>query len=151
MIELGIVNKSENSLPRYETLGSSGMDVMAAFLPNCGEILKPGQRTLIRTGLYFEIPDGYEIQVRSRSGLSLKRGLIVLNEPGTIDADYRGELGIILYNASDEDQLIENGDRVAQIVLMKVERINFNVKEKITEETDRGSGGFGHTGEKRNS
>ena len=146
MIELSIVNKSENSLPKYETLGSSGMDIMAAFLPEHGVLLQPGERMLIHTGLYFEIPDGYEIQVRSRSGLSLKRGLIVLNEPGTIDADYRGELGVILYNASNEEQLIENGDRVAQIVLMKVEKIKFNVKEKITEDTDRGSGGFGHTG-----
>ena len=151
MIELDIVNKSGNPLPKYETLGSSGMDVMATSLPEYGILLQPGERVLIHTGLYFKIPDDYEIQVRSRSGLSLKRGLIVLNEPGTIDADYRGELGVILYNASDREQLIENGDRVAQIVLMKVEKIKFNVKEKITEETDRGSGGFGHTGEKQNS
>jgi dUTP pyrophosphatase len=149
MIELGIVNKSENSLPKYETLGSSGMDIMAAFLPDYGILLQPGERTLIHTGLYFEIPDDYEIQVRSRSGLTLKKGLIVLNEPGTIDADYRGELGVILYNASDREQLIENGDRIAQIVLMKVEKIKFNVKKEIEKNTDRGSGGFGHTGEKR--
>ena len=149
MIELGIVNKSGNSLPEYKTIGSSGMDIMA-WLPESEEelVLKPEERTLIHTGLYFEIPDGYEIQVRSRSGLSLKRGLIVLNEPATIDSDYRGELGVILYNASSEDQSIFSGDRVAQIVLMKVEKIKFNVKEKITEDTDRGSGGFGHTGEK---
>lgn len=149
MIELGIVNKSGNSLPEYKTIGSSGMDIMA-WLPESEEelVLKPGERTLIHTGLYFEIPDGYEIQVRSRSGLSLKRGLIVLNEPATIDSDYRGELGVILYNASSEDQSIFNGDRVAQIVLMKVEKIKFNVKEKIRKDTDRGSGGFGHTGEK---
>ena len=149
MIELGIVNKSGNSLPEYKTMGSSGMDIMA-WLPESEEglVLKPGERTLIHTGLYFEIPDGYEIQVRSRSGLSLKRGLIVLNEPATIDSDYRGELGVILYNASDREQLIENGDRVAQIVLMKVEKIKFNVKKEIKEDTDRGSGGFGHTGEK---
>lgn len=148
MIELGIVNKSGNPLPEYKTIGSSGMDIMAALLPDYGILLQPGERMLIHTGLYFEIPDDYEIQVRSRSGLSLKKGLIVLNEPATIDSDYRGELGVILYNASDREQLIENGDRVAQIVLMKVEKINFNVKEKITEETDRGAGGFGHTGEK---
>ena len=149
MIELGIVNKSGNSLPEYKTIGSSGMDIMA-WLPESEEelVLKPEERTLIHTGLYFEIPDGYEIQVRSRSGLSLKKGLIVLNEPATIDSDYRGELGVILYNASSEDQSIFSGDRVAQIVLMKVEKIKFNVKEKITEDTDRGSGGFGHTGEK---
>ena len=148
MIELGIVNKSGNPLPEYKTIGSSGMDIMAAFLPDYGILLQPEERILIHTGLYFEIPDDYEIQVRSRSGLSLKRGLIVLNEPATIDSDYRGELGVILYNASDREQLIENGDRVAQIVLMKVEKIKFNVKEKITEETDRGTGGFGHTGRK---
>ena len=147
MIELGIVNKSGNSLPEYKTMGSSGMDITAAFLPDYGILLQPGERVLIHTGLYFEIPDDYEIQVRSRSGLSLNRGLIVLNEPATIDSDYRGELGVILYNASDREQLIENGDRVAQIVLMKVEKIKFNVKEEIKEDTDRGSGGFGHTGE----
>ena len=147
MIELGIVNKSGNSLPEYKTMGSSGMDIRAAFLPDYGILLQPGERVLIHTGLYFEIPDDYEIQVRSRSGLSLNRGLIVLNEPATIDSDYIGELGVILYNASDREQLIENGDRVAQIVLMKVEKIKFNVKEEIKEDTDRGSGGFGHTGE----
>lgn len=148
MIELGIVNKSGNSLPEYKTIGSSGMDIMAAFLPDYGILIQPGERMLIHTGLYFEIPDDYEIQVRSRSGLSLKRGLIVLNEPATIDSDYIGELGVILYNASDREQLIENGDRIAQIVLMKVEKIKFNVKEEIRKDTDRGSGGFGHTGEK---
>lgn len=148
MIELGIVNKSGNPLPEYKTIGSSGMDIMA-WLPESsdGIILKPGERILIHTGLYFEIPDDYEIQVRSRSGLSLKRGLIVLNEPATIDSDFRGELGVILYNASSEDQSIFNGDRVAQIVLMRVEKIKFNVKKEIKEDTDRGSGGFGHTGE----
>lgn len=144
MIELGIINKSGNPLPEYQTLGSSGMDLMA-WLPDSDITLEPGERTLIHTGLYFEIPDNYELQIRSRSGLSLKRGLIVLNEPGTIDSDYRGELGIILYNASNEPQTITNGDRVAQMVIAKVEKAVLNevIGFKFTE---RGEGGFGHTG-----
>lgn len=145
-IQVGIVNKSNNPIPVYETTGSSGMDIRA-FLEE-PIVLKPLERILIPTGLYFEIPEGYEIQIRSRSGLTLKRGLMVLNGIGTIDADYRGELGVILCNMSGEEQTVEPGDRIAQIVLMKVEKINFNVKEKITEKTDRGAGGFGHTGEK---
>lgn len=147
MIKLGIINKSNNPLPEYQTSGSSGMDLMA-WLPESEITLMPGERTLIHTGLYFEIPDNYELQIRSRSGLSLKRGLIVLNEPGTIDSDYRGELGIILYNASSEPQTITNGDRVAQMVIAKVEKAILN--EVIGfESTERGEGGFGHTGVKR--
>lgn len=144
MIKLGIINKSNNPLPEYQTSGSSGMDLMA-WLPESDITLMPGERTLIHTGLYFEIPDNYELQIRSRSGLSLKRGLIVLNEPGTIDSDYRGELGIILYNASNEPQTITSGDRVAQMVIAKVEKAILN--EVIGFEfTERGEGGFGHTG-----
>lgn len=144
MIKLGIINKSGNPLPEYQTLGSSGMDLMA-WLPDSDITLEPGERALIHTGLYFEIPDNYELQIRSRSGLSLKRGLIVLNEPGTIDSDYRGELGIIIYNASNEPQTITNGDRVAQMVIAKVEKAVLNevIGFKFTE---RGEGGFGHTG-----
>ena len=145
-IRVGIVNKSNNPTPVYETSGSSGMDIRAFLKESI--TLKPLERVLIPTGLYFEIPEGYEIQIRSRSGLTLKRGLMVLNGIGTIDADYRGELGVILCNMSSEEQIIEPGDRIAQIVLMKVEEIKFNVKKEITENTNRGSGGFGHTGEK---
>lgn len=131
------------SAPSYSTSGSSGMDVRARL--DSDVVLKSHARTLVPTGIFFEIPDGYEIQVRPRSGLALKSGITVLNTPGTIDSDYRGELGIILINLSDEDFTIHDGDRIAQIVLSKVERIGFELIDELSE-TERSSGGFGSTG-----
>lgn len=144
-IEVGIINESGYPLPEYQTLGSSGLDVRANI--ERPVLLKPLGRIIIPTGLYLEIPEGYEIQVRSRSGLTIKRGLVVANGIGTIDSDYRDELGIILLNISDEDQIIEPGDRIAQIVLVKYEKLEWKIKEKLSE-TDRNLGGFGHTGTK---
>jgi len=138
-----IINKSSNLLPSYETLLSAGMDIRA-FLDQ-PLIIKPLERALIKTGLYIELPKSYEAQVRSRSGLALKKGITVLNSPGTIDADYRGEIGVILINLSDEEFLIENGERVAQMVISKHEQAEW-VKTETLEETQRGEGGFGSTG-----
>ena len=131
------------SAPSYSTSGSSGMDVRAKL--DSDVVLKSHARTLVPTGIFFEIPEGYEIQVRPRSGLALKSGISVLNTPGTIDSDYRGELGIILINLSDEDFTIHDGDRIAQIVLSKVERIGFELIDELSD-TERSSGGFGSTG-----
>lgn len=131
------------SAPSYSTSGSSGMDVRARL--DSDVVLKSHARTLVPTGIFFEIPEGYEIQVRPRSGLALKSGISVLNTPGTIDSDYRGELGIILINLSDEDFTIHDGDRIAQIVLSKVERIGFELIDELSD-TERSSGGFGSTG-----
>lgn len=155
---LKIVNKSNNPLPEYATTGSSGMDVRACVInenfPADGadwdEVSKcirifPGGRALIHTGLYAELPEGYEIQIRPRSGMALKQGVTVLNTPGTIDADYRGELGIILINLSNEVVDIKNGDRIAQMVIQKVERLAIEEVEEL-DTTERGAGGFGHTG-----
>ena len=144
-IKVGVINESGYPLPEYQTLGSSGLDVRANIERPVQ--LKPLGRIIIPTGLYLEIPEGYEIQVRSRSGLTIKRGLVVANGIGTIDSDYRDELGIILLNISDEDQIIEPGDRIAQIVLAKYEKLEWRIKEKLSE-TDRNLGGFGHTGTK---
>lgn len=144
MVKLGIVNLSDNNTPEYKTVGSSGMDIQA-FLEEA-IILYPGQRELIHTGIFLDIPAGYEVQVRSRSGLALKNGLIVLNEPGTIDSDYTGEVGVILYNASSEPQKVSPGDRIAQLVLAKVEQAEIVRLEEIVKVTERGSGGYGHTG-----
>ena len=131
------------SAPSYSTSGSSGMDVRARL--DSDVVLKSHARTLVPTGIFFEIPEGYEIQVRPRSGLALKSGISVLNTPGPIDSDYRGELGIILINLSDEDFTIHDGDRIAQIVLSKVERIGFELIDELSD-TERSSGGFGSTG-----
>ena len=139
-----IVNKSDNNLPAYETASSAGMD-LRAYLPEGPITLKPMQRMLIPTGLFMEIPEGYEGQVRPRSGLAIKSGITVLNTPGTIDADYRGEVKIILINLSDSDFVINSGDRVAQIVFAKCEQMEV-VNVEILSDTERGSGGFGHTG-----
>ncbi len=144
MVKLGIVNLSDNNTPEYKTVGSSGMDIQA-FLEEA-IILYPGQRELIHTGIFLDIPTGYEVQVRSRSGLALKNGLIVLNEPGTVDSDYTGEVGVILYNASSEPQKVSPGDRIAQLVLAKVEQAEIVRLEEIVKVTERGSGGYGHTG-----
>ena len=139
-----IVNKSDNNLPAYETASSAGMD-LRAYLPEGPITLKPMQRILIPTGLFMEIPEGYEGQVRPRSGLAIKSGITVLNTPGTIDADYRGEVKIILINLSDSDFVINSGDRVAQIVFAKCEQMEV-VNVETLSDTERGAGGFGHTG-----
>ena len=141
-----IINKSDNNLPAYETSSSAGMD-LRAYLPEGPITLKPMQRTLVPTGLFMEIPEGYEGQVRPRSGLAIKNGITVLNTPGTIDADYRGEVKIILINLSDTDFVINSGERVAQIVFAKCEQMDVLSVETLSE-TERGAGGFGHTGKK---
>ena len=141
-----IINKSDNNLPAYETSSSAGMD-LRAYLPEGSITLKPMQRTLVPTGLFMEIPEGYEGQVRPRSGLAIKHGITVLNTPGTIDADYRGEVKIILINLSDTDFVINSGERVAQIVFAKCEQMEV-VNVETLSETERGEGGFGHTGRK---
>lgn len=141
-MEIRIVNKSDYPLPKYETKNSAGVD-LRSNLPAFN--LEPFKRVLIPTGIFIEIPEGYEGQVRPRSGLALRSGLTVLNSPGTIDADYRGEVGVILINLSEENQRIEHGERVAQLVFNKAERVEFIQVESLTV-TERGSGGFGHTG-----
>jgi len=143
MIQIKVVNKSNNQLPQYATEQSAGMD-LRAYLDE-PVTLKPLERRLIPTGLYISLPAGYEAQVRPRSGLALKRGVTVLNTPGTIDADYRGEIGIILINLSNEDFVIENSERIAQMVISKCEQAAF-VAVDVLDETDRSSGGFGHSG-----
>lgn len=138
-----IVNQSVNALPEYATLGSSGMDIRA----NLSEplVLEPLARVLVPTGLFVEIPLGYEIQIRPRSGLAIKQGITCLNTPGTIDADYRGEIKVILINLSAEPQTILPADRIAQMVVQKVEQIQWIAVSELSE-SDRGSGGFGSTG-----
>ena len=143
-MKVKVVNKSNNALPAYETKNSAGMD-LRAYLPEGPVTLQPMQRALIPTGLYIEIPEGYEGQVRPRSGLAFKHGITVLNTPGTIDADYRGELKQILINLSDEPFVINNGDRIAQIVFARCEQAKMVEVEELSE-TERGAGGFGHTG-----
>ncbi len=144
-MKVRIVNKSNNSLPTYSTALSAGMDIRA-MLDN-PIIIKPLERTLIPTGLFIELPEGYEAQIRPRSGLAIKHGIGVLNSPGTIDADYRGEIKVILVNLSNQDFIIESGERICQMVIAKHETINWNEVE-ILSETERGEGGFGHTGKK---
>lgn len=144
-MKVKVVNKSNNALPAYETKISAGMD-LRAYLPDGPVTLQPMQRALIPTGLYIEIPEGYEGQVRPRSGLAFKHGITVLNTPGTIDADYRGELKQILINLSNEPFVINNGDRIAQIVFARCEQAEMVEVEELSE-TERGAGGFGHTGQ----
>ena len=143
-MKVKVVNKSNNVLPAYETKNSAGMD-LRAYLPEGSVTLQPMQRALIPTGLYIEIPEGYEGQVRPRSGLAFKHGITVLNTPGTIDADYRGELKQILINLSDQPFVINNGDRIAQIIFARCEQAEMVEVEELSE-TERGAGGFGHTG-----
>ena len=143
-MKLQIVNKSDNAMPAYETMNSAGMD-LRAYLPDGELVIKPMQRALVPTGLFMEIPVGYEGQVRPRSGLALKSGITVLNSPGTIDADYRGEVKVILINLSDVDFVIKSGDRIAQLVIAKHEQMEV-VEVETLSETERGAGGFGHTG-----
>ena len=138
-----IINKSNHSLPNYETIASAGMDLRANLSET--RVLKPLERSIVGTGLFIELPIGYEAQVRPRSGLAAKKGITVLNTPGTIDADYRGEIGVILVNLSNEDFTIENGERIAQLVISKHERAEW-VEVNELSETSRGAGGFGSTG-----
>jgi dUTP pyrophosphatase len=140
-----IVNQSNNPLPEYSTIHSAGMDLRANLTEPI--LMKPLQRVLVPTGLFIELPVGYEAQIRPRSGLALKKGITVLNSPGTIDADYRGEVGIILINLSIEEFVIEHGERICQMVIAKHEHIGWEEVE-VLEETVRGAGGFGHTGKK---
>lgn len=140
-----IINTSNHALPNYETKASAGMDLRANLSET--RILKPLERSIVGTGLFIELPIGYEAQVRPRSGLAAKKGITVLNAPGTIDADYRGEIGVILVNLSNEDFIIENGERIAQLVIAKHERADWNEVNELTE-TSRGEGGFGSTGTK---
>ncbi len=143
-MRLQIVNKSDNAMPCYETVNSAGMD-LRAYLPDGEIVIKPMQRALVPTGLFMEIPVGYEGQVRPRSGLAIKSGITVLNSPGTIDADYRGEVKVILINLSDTDFVIKSGDRIAQLVIAKHEQMEV-VEVETLSDTERGAGGFGHTG-----
>lgn len=144
-MKIKIINKSEHALPSYETMFSAGMD-LRAFVAE-PSTLKPLQRAIVKTGLFIQLPIGYEAQVRPRSGLAAKKGITVLNAPGTIDADYRGEIGVILVNLSNEDYTIENGERIAQLIIAKHERANWEEVD-VLDDTDRGSGGFGSTGVK---
>ncbi|MCL8008071.1 dUTP diphosphatase [Gelidibacter japonicus] len=142
-MKIKIINKSNHALPNYETIASAGMDLRANLSES--RILKPLERSIVGTGLFIELPIGVEAQVRPRSGLAAKKGITVLNAPGTIDADYRGEIGVILINLSNEDFEIVNGERIAQLVIAKHERAEWVAVEALSE-TDRGEGGFGSTG-----
>ena len=144
-MKIKIVNKSSHELPHYETGASAGMDLRANIVESV--TLQPLERAIIKTGLYIELPVGYEAQVRPRSGLAAKKGITVLNAPGTIDADYRGEVGVILVNLSNESFVIENGERIAQMVIAKHERAEWE-RVEVLSETARGEGGFGSTGVK---
>lgn len=144
-VKVGIINRSANALPEYATEGSAGMDIRANL--DSPIVLKPLERTLVPTGLFFELPEGYEAQVRPRSGLAVKQGITCLNTPGTIDADYRGEIKVILINLSQEEQTIHHGDRIAQVIVAPVHRVEWLEVENISV-TARNDGGFGHTGKK---
>ena len=143
MVKINIINKSKHNLPEYATPQSAGLDLRA----NLDEpvVLKPLERALIPTGLFIALPDGYEAQIRPRSGLAIKKGISLVNAPGTIDADYRGEIGVILVNLSNEDFVVEDGERIAQMVIARYEQAEFQPVE-VLDETERGAGGFGHTG-----
>ncbi len=144
-MKVQIINKSHHALPAYATGLSAGMDLRANITEPI--VLKPLHRCLVPTGLSIALPEGYEAQVRPRSGLALKKGITVLNSPGTIDADYRGEIGVILVNLSDTDFVIEDGERIAQMVVARYEQVEWEAVETLSE-TERGEGGFGHSGRK---
>ncbi|MCB0461651.1 MAG: dUTP diphosphatase [Flavobacteriaceae bacterium] len=144
-MNIKIINKSNHDLPHYETIASAGMDLRANLSES--RTLKPLERSIVGTGLFIELPIGVEAQVRPRSGLAAKKGITVLNAPGTIDADYRGEIGVILVNLSNEDFTIQNGERIAQLVIAKHERAEWD-EVNVLSETERGEGGFGSTGTK---
>jgi dUTP pyrophosphatase len=143
VVQVKIINQSSNPLPAYATPGSSGMDIRASLEQPCN--LAPLERVLVPTGLFIELPEGYEAQIRPRSGLALNYGITCLNSPGTIDADYRGEIKIILINLSGENQVVEHGDRIAQLIIQKVEKAGWKEVQQL-ENTQRDKGGFGHTG-----
>jgi dUTP pyrophosphatase len=142
-IEIKIINQSSNPLPEYATAGSSGMDIRAYL--DTQKPIQPLERVLIPSGLFIELPEGYEAQIRPRSGLAIKQGITCLNSPGTIDADYRGEIKIILINLSQQEQVIQNGDRIAQMIIQKVEKGVWNEVSALNI-SERNNGGFGHTG-----
>lgn len=144
-MQIKIINSSSHPLPNYETIASAGMDLRAKLAEPI--TLKSLERTIVKTGLFIELPIGYEAQVRPRSGLAAKKGITVLNSPGTVDADYRGEIGVILVNLSKDDFIIENGERIAQLIIAKHERAEWIEVEELSE-TSRGEGGFGSTGVK---
>jgi dUTP pyrophosphatase len=144
-MQIKIINNSQHELPNYETIASAGMDLRANLIESI--TLHPLERTLVKTGLFIELPLGFEAQVRPRSGLAIKKGITVLNSPGTVDADYRGEIGVILVNLSNEPFVIENGERIAQLVIAKHERAEWLEVNELSE-TSRGAGGFGSTGVK---
>ena len=145
MVKINIVNRGHQQLPAYATPQSAGMDLRANL--DGPVTLRPMERRLIATGLYIALPEGYEAQVRPRSGLALKHGLTVLNSPGTIDADYRGEIGVVLVNLSQDDFVVNDGERIAQLVISRYEQGELVVVEQL-DETERGEGGYGHTGRK---
>jgi dUTP pyrophosphatase len=142
-VTIRIINNSEHPLPSYETLLSAGMDLRASIPEPI--VLKPLQRAIVKTGLHIELPSGYEAQIRARSGLAAKKGIGLVNAPGTIDADYRGEIGVILVNLSEDEFVVENGERIAQMVIAKHERVEWEEVQSLGV-TERGSGGFGSTG-----
>ncbi len=145
MTQVEIINKSPHALPAYQTSGSAGMDLRAWIQDSI--VIKPLERMVVPTGLYIALPVGYEAQVRPRSGLALKKGLTVVNSPGTIDSDYRGEIMVGIINLSTEEQLIEDGERIAQLIVAEYTTINWQITDSLTD-TDRGAGGFGHSGTK---
>ena len=142
-MKIRIVNKSQNSIPLYSTTQSAGMDIRADLAESL--VLKPFERKLIPTGLFIQLPDGYEAQIRPRSGLAINRGVTVLNSPGTIDADYRGEIKIIMINLSQEDFIIHPGERIAQMIISAYKQVEWEEVEQL-DDSERGQGGFGHTG-----
>jgi len=144
-MKIRVVNKSRHQLPAYSTSASAGMDLRANIEQDI--VLKPLDRVLVKTGLFLEIPEGYEAQIRPRSGLALNKGITVLNSPGTIDADYRGEVGIILVNLSNEEFVIKDGERICQMIIAQHEQAEWEAVEVLVQ-TERGEGGFGHTGKK---
>jgi dUTP pyrophosphatase len=144
-LKVKIVSKSKHDLPSYSTILSAGMDLRANI--DAPIALKPLERTIIKTGLFIELPQGYEAQIRPRSGMAIKHGISVLNSPGTIDADYRGEIGVIVANLSSEEYTINDGERICQMVVAKHETVKWEEVDELTD-TERGAGGFGHTGKK---
>lgn len=145
MLEVKIINRGHQPLPQYATPQSAGMDIRANI--EAPITLHPGERTLVKTGLYMALPEGYEAQIRPRSGLAFKHGITVLNSPGTIDADYRGELCVLLINHGQDDFIINDGERIAQMVIARHEQVTFTLVEEL-DDTERGAGGYGHTGVK---
>lgn len=143
MVQIKVVNKGKQPLPKYQTSQSAGMDLRANI--DAPVLIKPLDRKLIPTGLHIALPEGYEAQIRPRSGLTIKNGITIINTPGTIDPDYTGDVGVILVNISNEDFVVQPGDRIAQMVINKFEQAEFEVVEEL-DETERGEGGFGHTG-----